>query len=56
MALYLLIFSAIVVICIFFNKFSGKFGIPVLLLFLVLGLLCGSLWFLSSMPSQASCR
>ena len=42
MALYLLIFSAIVVICIFFNKFSGKFGIPVLLLFLVLGLLCGS--------------
>lgn len=42
MALYLLIFSAIVVICIFFNKFSGKFGIPVLLLFLMLGLLCGS--------------
>ena len=42
MALYLLIFSAIVVICIFFNKFSGKFGIPVLLLFLVLGMLCGS--------------
>lgn len=42
MALYLLIFSAIVVICIFFNKFSGKFGIPVLLLFLLLGLLCGS--------------
>ena len=41
MALYLLIFSAIVVICIFFNKFSGKFGIPVLLLFLLLGLLCG---------------
>ena len=42
MALYLLIFSAIVVTCIFFNKFSGKFGIPVLLLFLMLGLLCGS--------------
>lgn len=42
MALYLLLFSAIVVICIFFNKFSGKFGIPVLLLFLMLGLLCGS--------------
>ena len=42
MALYLLIFSAIVVTCIFFNKFSGKYGIPVLLLFLMLGLLCGS--------------
>ena len=42
MALYLLIFSAIVVTCIFFNRFSGKAGIPVLLLFLMLGLLCGS--------------
>ncbi len=42
MALYLLIFSAIVVTCIFFNKFSGKIGIPVLLFFLMLGLLCGS--------------
>ena len=42
MALYLLIFSVIVIICIFFNKFSGKVGIPVLLFFLMLGLLCGS--------------
>ena len=42
MALYLLVFSAIVVTCIFFNKFSGKIGIPVLLFFLMLGLLCGS--------------
>ena len=42
MALYLLIFSAIVVTCVFFNKFSGKVGIPVLLFFLTLGLLCGS--------------
>ena len=42
MALYLLIFSAIVATCVFFNKFSGKVGIPVLLFFLMLGLLCGS--------------
>ncbi len=42
MALYLLIFSAIVATCVFFNKFSGKIGIPVLLFFLMLGLLCGS--------------
>jgi len=41
MSVYLLIFSAIVVICVFLNKFSGKIGIPVLLLFLILGLLCG---------------
>ena len=42
MALYLLIFSAIIVACVFFNKFSGKVGIPFLLFFLMLGLLCGS--------------
>lgn len=42
MALYLLIFSVIIITCVFFNKFSGKVGIPVLLLFLILGLLCGS--------------
>ena len=42
MALYLLIFSAIVATCVFFNRFSGKVGIPVLLFFLMLGLLCGS--------------
>ena len=41
MTLFLLIFSAIVVTCIFFNRFSGKVGIPVLLFFLMLGLLCG---------------
>lgn len=43
MALYLLIFSAIVITCVFLNKFSSKVGIPVLLFFLMLGLLCGSL-------------
>ena len=42
MSLFLLIFSVIVFTCIFFNKFSGKVGIPVLLFFLMLGLLCGS--------------
>lgn len=41
MALYLLIFSIIVVTCVFLNKFSGKVGLPVLLFFLTLGLLCG---------------
>lgn len=42
MALYLLIFAVIIVTCVFLNKFSGKVGIPVLLFFLMLGLLCGS--------------
>lgn len=42
MALYLLIFSVIVITCVFLNKFSGKVGIPVLLFFLMLGLLCGA--------------
>ena len=42
MALYLLIFSVIIFTCVFLNKFSGKVGIPVLLFFLMLGLLCGS--------------
>ena len=41
MALYILIFSVIVFTCVFLNKFSGKIGIPVLLFFLMLGLLCG---------------
>ena len=42
MAVYLLIFSIIIITCVFLNKFSGKVGIPVLLFFLMLGLLCGS--------------
>jgi len=41
MSVYLLIFSVIVITCVFLNKFSGKIGIPVLLLFLILGLICG---------------
>ena len=42
MTLYLLIFSVIVIACVFLNRFSGKIGIPVLLFFLMLGVLCGS--------------
>ena len=42
MAIYLLIFSTIIITCVFLNKFSGKVGIPVLLFFLMLGLVCGS--------------
>ena len=42
MTLYLLIFSVIVITCVFLNRFSGKVGIPVLLFFLMLGLICGS--------------
>ncbi|MGN0202742.1 MAG: potassium/proton antiporter [Candidatus Cryptobacteroides sp.] len=39
---YLLIFSLIVLTCVFLNRISGKVGIPVLLFFLMLGLLFGS--------------
>ncbi len=42
MTLYLLIFSLIVITCVYLNRFSGKIGIPVLLFFLLLGLICGS--------------
>lgn len=38
----LLIFALIIITCVFLNKFSGKVGIPVLLFFLMLGLLYGS--------------
>lgn len=42
MTLYLLIFSIIIITCVFLNKVSGKVGIPVLLFFLILGFICGS--------------
>jgi len=42
MSVYLLIYAIIIITCVFLNKFSGKVGIPVLLFFLMLGLLCGS--------------
>jgi len=41
MVAYLLLFSAVIFICIFLNKISLKAGVPVLLLFIVLGLLMG---------------
>lgn len=37
----LLVFSVIIIICVFFNKVSSKLGIPVLLFFLMLGLAYG---------------
>lgn len=37
----LLVFAVIIVICVFLNKLSSKLGIPVLLFFLMLGLLFG---------------
>ena len=42
MTLYLLIFSIIILTCVFLNKFSGRVGIPVLLFFLMLGVACGA--------------
>lgn len=42
MPLYILITAAIILICIFFGKLSGKIGIPTLLLFIFLGMLFGS--------------
>jgi len=42
MAVYLLIFSIIIITCVFLNNISMKVGIPVLLFFLTLGLICGS--------------
>ncbi len=41
MALLLIIFALIVFTCIFLNNLSSKVGIPVLLLFIVFGLLAG---------------
>ncbi len=42
MPVLLLIFAIIIIICVFLNKFSSKVGIPVLLFFLMLGLVFGS--------------
>ena len=38
---YLILFAVIIFICVFLNNFSKKFGIPVLLLFIILGILYG---------------
>lgn len=38
----LILTSLIILCCIFFNKISGKFGLPALLMFILLGMLFGS--------------
>ncbi len=42
MPIYLLIVTAVIFICIIFNKLSSKLGIPALLTFIILGMLFGS--------------
>ncbi|WP_125153243.1 potassium/proton antiporter [Clostridium rectalis] len=42
MAIYLLLASVIILICVLFNKLSNKVGIPMLLAFIVLGMIFGS--------------
>lgn len=42
MDLTLLIIAAVILICIMANRFSGRFGIPMLLVFIVIGMLFGS--------------
>lgn len=41
MSLYLFVFAIVVILCVLLNKLSGKLGIPVLLFFLLLGVLFG---------------
>lgn len=49
---YILLFSVIIFVCILLNKVSSRMGIPVLLLFIVLGMLSG----LKVEPTVESCR
>ena len=42
MALFLIITAAVIFACIIFNRVSAKLGIPMLLAFIVLGILFGS--------------
>ena len=42
MEVYLLIFSAVTLICVMLNRVSSEFGIPTLFVFIVLGMLFGS--------------
>lgn len=39
---YILIVAAIILLCLFLNKISAKLGIPVLLAFILLGMLFGT--------------
>ena len=38
----LLIAVAVIMLCVLFNKLSGRLGVPMLLAFIVLGMLLGS--------------
>ena len=42
MALALFVVSVVIMCCIFFNKISDRFGLPMLLIFIVVGMLFGS--------------
>lgn len=42
MAIYLLVAAVVVLICLFFSKVSNKLGVPMLLIFIFLGMLFGS--------------
>ena len=42
MSIYILLVAAIILICVVLNKMSSKLGIPMLLAFIVLGMLFGS--------------
>ena len=42
MEFVMLFFSVIIIVCIVGNKLSTKIGVPSLLIFLALGMICGS--------------
>ncbi len=42
MATYMLIAAVIIIVCVIFNKISGKLGVPMLLAFMLLGMIFGS--------------
>ena len=42
MNIFLLIIAAVILVCIFANRVSGRFGIPMLLVFIAVGMLFGS--------------
>lgn len=42
MTAYILLISVIILICLLLNKVSSKFGVPMLLVFIILGMLFGS--------------
>ena len=42
MATYLLVAATVIILCVIFNKISSRLGVPVLLAFIILGMLFGS--------------